>query len=263
MTRRLLFTGAVGVLLVLTGTAVAAEDLPKFTQPVVDRANAVAPATEAQIGAELIDYQTRSGNQIAVAVIDSTGGQPIEDYAIDLARAWGVGEQDKDSGVLLVIANRDRKLRIEVGRGLEGDLTDLQSGRIIRERLVPLLKRGDVDEAVVQGTRAIRSELGDTQVGALPPALGSGERDTGASGRWLLPAALLGLGALTVLRRRRGGHGGRSGHGDGDALIWGALAGLGLGGHGGRGGGFGGGGGGGGFGGGGGGFGGGGASGDW
>ena len=121
MTRRLLFTGAVvGLLLVLTGTAVAAEDLPKFTQPVVDTANAVAPATEAQVGAELIDYQTRSGNQIAVAVIDSTGGQSIEDYSIDLARSWGVGQKDEDSGILLVIANRDRTLRIEVGRGLEG-----------------------------------------------------------------------------------------------------------------------------------------------
>lgn len=264
MTRRLLFTGVVvGLLLALAGAAGAAEDFPKFTQPVVDAADAVTPSTEEQVGAELSDYQARSGNQLAVAVIDSTGGRSIEDYTIDLARAWGVGLKDKDSGILLVIANRDRKLRIEVGRGLEGDLTDLQSGRIIRERLVPLLKRNDVDEAVVQGTRAIRTELGDTQVGALPPALGSGERDTGAPGRWLLPAALLGLGALTLLRRRRGergGHGDRSGHGD--AIIWGALAGLGLGGHGGRDGGFGGGGGG--FGGGGGGgFGGGGASGDW
>jgi len=262
VTRRLLFTGAVaGLLLALAGAAGAAEDLPKFTQPVVDAAGAVAPATEDQVGAELTDYETRSGNQIAVAVIDSTGNQSIEDYSIDLARAWGVGRKDKDSGILLVIATSDRKLRIEVGRGLEGDLTDLQSGRIVRERLVPLLTRGDLDEAVIQGTRAIRTELGDTQVGALPPALGSGERDTGAPGRLLFPAALLGLGALALLRRRRGGRGGHGGgSGLGDALIWGALAGFGLGGHGGRdggpvGGGFGGGGGGG--------FGGGGASGDW
>lgn len=259
MTRRLLFTGVVvGVLLALAGAAGAAENLPKFTQPVVDTANAVSAATEAQVGAELIDYQQRSGNQIAVAVIDTTGGRSIEDYTIDLARSWGVGQKGKDNGILLVIANRDRKLRIEVGRGLEGDLTDLQSGRIIRERLVPLLKRGDVDEAIVQGTRAIRTELGDTTVGALPPALGSGDRDSGGTARLLFPAALLGFGALALLRRRRGGRGGHGGRsGLGDAIIWGALAGFGLGGHGGRDGGFGGGGGGGG------GFGGGGASGDW
>lgn len=259
MTRRLVFTGVVvGLLLVLTGTAGAGEDYLPFTQPVVDAADVVAPATEEQVGAELTDYETRSGNQIAVAVIDSTGNQSIEDYTIDLARAWGVGRQDQDTGILLVIAEGDRKLRIEVGRGLEGDLTDVQSGRIIRERLVPLLKQGDVDEAVVQGTRAIRTELGDTEVGTLPPALGSDERDPGTPTRWLFPAALVGFAALSLLRRRRGGrggHGGRSGHGD--ALLWGAALGAlgGFGGHGGRDDGFGGGGGGG--------FGGGGASGDW
>lgn len=256
MTRRLLFTGVVlGLLLALTGTAGAGEDLPPFTQPVVDDADVVDAATEAQVGAELVDYEARSGNQIAVAVIDTTGRRSIEDYSIDLARAWGVGQKDKDNGILLVIANRDRKLRIEVGRGLEGELTDLQSGRIIRERLVPLLKRGEVGEAVVQGTRAIRTELGDTEVAALPPALGADERDTGTPARLLLPAALLGFGALSLLRRRRGGRGGHGGHGD--AILWGAALGAlgGFGGHGDRDGGFGGGGGGG--------FGGGGASGDW
>lgn len=247
-----------GLLVVMAGTAGADEHFPEFTQPVVDDANVVAAATEQQIDAELIDYEARSGNQIAVAVIETTGTQSIEDYTIDLARSWGVGRQDEDSGILLVIANGDRKLRIEVGRGLEGELTDLQSGRIIRERLVPLLERGDVTEAVVQGTRAIRTELGDTEVGALPPALGTDERDAGASARWLFPTALLGIGALSLLRRRHGGRGGRNGGrgGHGDALVWGALAAMsGLGGHGGRDGGFGGGGGGG--------FGGGGASGDW
>jgi uncharacterized protein len=266
MTRRLMIAGAIaGVLLAMAGTADAAEPFPLFAQPVVDAAGVVADATERLVDAELIDYQARSGNQIAVAVVNTTGSRSIEDYAIDLGRSWGVGQKDKDSGVLLVIAYRDRTLRIEVGRGLEGKLTDLQSGRIIRERLVPLFKRGDVGAAVIQGTQAIRTELGDTQAGTLPPALGAGERGGSTSGQWLLLPALLGIGALTVLgRRHRGGRGGRGRPaGNDDALVWGAaLAALaGLGGHGG----FGGGGGGrrGGFGGGGGGFGGGGASGGW
>lgn len=249
-----MISAIVGVLLAMAGAAGAAAPFPPFTQPVVDAAGLVADATQRQVDAELIDYQARSGNQIAVAVVNTTGNQSIEDYAIDLARSWGVGQADKDSGILLIIAYRDRKLRIEVGRGLEGELTDLQSGRIIRERLVPLLKRGDVAAAVVQGTQAIRLELGDTQVGALPPALGESGR--GESGAWLYIAGLLGFGALTFLgSRRRGGRGGRGG-GVGEAIVWGAaLAALsGLGGHGRRGG-FGGGGGGG--------FGGGGASGDW
>lgn len=245
---------------VMTGTAGAAEPFPPFTQPVVDAAGVVASVTEQQVGAELIDYRTRSGNQIAVVVVDSTGSQSIEDYTIDLARAWGVGQKGTDNGILLLIAYRDRKLRIEVGRGLEDELTDLQSGRIIRERLIPLLKRDDVTAAVLQGTRAIRVELGDTQVGDLPPALGAGKNGGGSFGRWLSIAFVLVFSALALVGRgRRGGRGGRGGLGD--ALLWGAALG-GLGGHGGHGGrgGFGGGG----FGGGGGGgFGGGGASGDW
>ena len=186
MTRRLLKSAAIaGVLLAIAIPARAAATFPPFSQPVVDAAGVVPSATEQQVDAELLNYQTRSGNQIAVAVVKTTGNQSIENYTIDLARFWGVGQKDKDTGILLVIANSDRKVRIEVGRGLEGDLTDLQSGRIIRERLVPLLKRGDVAGAVLQGTRAIRTELGDTQVAALPPPLAPG-KDSGRSfGGWL------------------------------------------------------------------------------
>lgn len=253
MTHRLLKCAAiVGVLMAIAIPARAAEPFPPFSQPVVDAAGVVPTVTEQQVDAELLDYQARSGNQIAVAVVKTTGDQSIENYAIDLARAWGVGQQATDNGILLVIANDDRKVRIEVGRGLEGDLTDLQSGRIIRERLVPLLKSGDVAGAVLQGTHAIRSELGDKQVAALPPAPGEG---TGGFGGWPYIGTVLGFGALAAIGgRRRGGRGG-----SGNAIVWGAalaaLQGVG-GGMGGRRGGDG-------FGGGGGGFGGGGASGDW
>ena len=264
MTRRLIKPAAAAALLMAIAIPVgAATPFPLFSQPVVDAAGIVPDATERQIDAELLDYQTRSGNQIAVAVVKTTGNQSIENYAIDLARSWGVGQKDKDTGIVLVIANSDRKVRIEVGRGLEGNLTDLQSGRIIRERLVPLLKRGDVGGAVVQGTHAIRQELGDTQVAALPLPLAPGKGPGNGIGGWLYIGFFLGFGALAVFgNRRRGGPGGRGGLGN--AIVWGAalsaLSGMGGGmggrrGGGGFGGGFGGGGGGG--------FGGGGASGDW
>ena len=257
MSRRLIRAAAIaGVLMAMSVPAGAAEPFPPFSRPVVDAAGVLADAPEQQADAELLDYQARSGNQIAVAVINTTGNQSIENYSIDLARSWGVGRKDTDSGILLVIAYRDRKLRIEVGRGLEGSLTDLQSGRIISERLLPLLKRGDVAGAVLQGTQAIRKELGDTQVAALPAALGAGTDKSGSSGWWLLAFPLLLLGALALAGRgRRGGRGGHGGFGD--SIVWGfALAALsGMGGGGRRGGGFGGGGGGG--------FGGGEASGGW
>ena len=255
MTHRLLKSAIVAaVLLAIAVPAHAAATFPPFSQPVVDAAGVVPNAAEQQVDAELLDYQTRSGNQIAVAVVKTTGSQSIENYAIDLARTWGVGQKDKDNGIVLVIANDDRKVRIEVGRGLEGDLTDLQSGRIISERLLPLLKRGDVAGAVLQGTHAIRIELGDTQVAALPPALGPDKGSGGGIGGLLYLGVLLVFGALVVIgSRRRGGSGGRGGLGN--AIVWGAalaaFGGLG-GGMGGRRGG-----------GGGGGFGGGGASGGW
>lgn len=246
---------AVGTVLGVLGPvrSASAQSFPKFTAPVVDDADAVPDEVETQVNAALVDYQRRSGNQLAVAVIGTTGERSLEDYTIDLAREWGVGEKGGDNGVLLLIAIEDKKLRIEVGRGLEGTLTDLQSGRIIRQRLVPLLRNGDVGGAVLQGTAAIRQELGDTEVGQLPPIQ---EEEPGSQGGspWplLFVLPIFGLSMLGAGRRR-----GRFGGGFGGPVFWGG--GFGGGGFGGGGGG-----GGGGFSGGGGGsFGGGGASGGW
>jgi uncharacterized protein len=263
--RRLAALGflAVGVV-AAAAPARAANKFPEFTAPVVDAANVIPGPVESRINASLLDYQQRSGNQIAVAVIDTTGSQSVEDYAFDLFQAWGVGTKGEDNGVLLLVAVDDRALRIEVGRGLEGDLTDLQSGRIIREQLQPRLRKGEFGGAVEVGTQEIRRVLGDTQVGAPPttdaPATGPG----GAGGSpwlFLVPLLFVGLsvaGGATRGRRRLGAA----------PIFWGGGFGGGFGGGGFGGGGFGGGGfgggGGGGFGGGGGGSsGGGGASGGW
>jgi uncharacterized protein len=260
--------GIVGVLAMLVGlvglggpslAAAPSADLPQFRAPVVDTAGVVPNAVEQSVAAALEDYQRRSGRQIAVAVINTTANQSLEDYTIDLARAWGVGTKGRDDGVLLLIAVRDRRVRIEVGGGLEGRLTDLESGRIIRERLVPLLAAGRYGAAVQQGTDAIRTALGDRQVGALPPASQPvvAENSHGASAL-LFPVLAIGLLVASLFGRRRRR---RRWGGMGVPIIWGGGlggfggGGLGGGGFGGGGGGFGGGGGGG--------FSGGGASGGW
>jgi uncharacterized protein len=237
---------------VVGAPAYAKETLPKFTAPVVDAAGLVPDQIEQQVDRELIDYQNRSGNQIAVAVVKTTGGKSVEDYSIDLARYWGVGQKGKDNGVLLVIAYDDHKVRIEIGRGLEGQFTDLQAGRIIRERLIPLLRQGDVGGAVVQGTQAIRAALGDTDVGQLPPPSAEPVNDqpTGKTPGWLFLVFPAAIALFSVFGRRRGRR-----HGWGWMPIYWGGGGWGGGGGDGGGGGFGGGGGGG--------FGGGGASGGW
>jgi uncharacterized protein len=143
--------------------ATAAEDFPEFTNYVVDAADVVPDDAEQQIDAELKAYEERTGNQIAVAVVETTGDESLEDYTIDLAKEWGVGSAEEDNGVLLLIAYEDRMMRIEVGEGIEGELTDLESGRIIRDRITPLMREGDVGEAILVGTREIRSAVGDTE----------------------------------------------------------------------------------------------------
>jgi uncharacterized protein len=139
----------------LVGCAAPGGTFPEFTAPVVDSANVVSPDVEAAVNAELQSFRTAGGPQIAVAVVNSTGNATIEDYTIDLANQWGVGDQAKDDGVVILIAVEDRALRIEVGSGVEGDLTDVTAGNIVDQVMVPLLRADNFDAAVTQGAQAV------------------------------------------------------------------------------------------------------------
>ncbi|MBU6202046.1 MAG: TPM domain-containing protein [Acidobacteria bacterium] len=195
-------------LLVLCASSCTASDaLPAFDAPVVDAAGALSNSAKTELGAELEAFRTETGPQIAVLTVESTGGASIEDYAIDVARAWGVGDRERDDGVLLLLVTGDRELRIEVGSGVEGDLTDLESGRIIDLAMVPLLQAGDTDGAVRAGVAALMLELsGGTYE---PPSMAVGSA-TGASTGGLvfaiLVAAFIVMAFIVVstLGRRRG-----------------------------------------------------------
>ena len=154
MAKKSFFTLALfGVLLI--GCSSPAASLPEFTAPVVDSIGRVSAEVETQINSELISFQQSGGPQIAVAVVDSTGNATPENYSIDLARAWGIGDKEKDNGVLLLIALEDRTLRIEVGSGVEGELTDVTAGGIVDSVMLPRLRANDVDGAVRDGARAV------------------------------------------------------------------------------------------------------------
>jgi uncharacterized protein len=140
---------------ILIGCTSSAASLPEFTAPVVDSIGRVSAEVETQINSELISFQQSGGPQIAVAVIDTTGNATPENYSIDLARTWGIGDKEKDNGVLLLIALEDRTLRIEVGSGVEGELTDVTAGRIVDSVMLPRLRANDVDGAVRDGARAV------------------------------------------------------------------------------------------------------------
>ncbi|NTU44673.1 MAG: hypothetical protein HGA99_03995 [Chlorobiaceae bacterium] len=217
--------------------------VPALTGRVNDYAAMISPAAKAEIEAKLQQFETAESTQIVILTVPSLEGDPIEDFSIRVAESWKIGHKGSDNGVLLIVSRDDHKVRIEVGYGLEGRLTDLLSGRIINDEIVPDFKSGRFDAGFTKGVDAIIAAVhGEYQ--AKPQAKGS-------NGKPSIPLLFIILLVIYFISQLSRGHRG------GGPMIGGPGGGF----YGG-GGSFGGGGGGG-FSGGGGGFGGGGASGDW
>ena len=134
-------------------------NFPALSGRVVDQANIIQPATHGAIEQKLADLETKSGIQIAVATVNSLEGQDIEPYANELFRAWKLGEKDKNNGVLLLVAPNERRVRIEVGYGLEKTLTDALSKVIIANAITPRFKAGDFSGGVSRGVDDIITVL--------------------------------------------------------------------------------------------------------
>lgn len=149
---------------------------PELTGRVVDGAGLLNEADEAAIAADLAALEEKTTDQFVVVTVPSLDGVPIEDYGYQLGRAWGIGQKDKDNGVLLIVAPKDRKLRIEVGRGLEPLLTDLMSKLIIENAIRPAFRRGDFPGGIKEGVRNIKDVLqGDKDAVAARIASGDDE----------------------------------------------------------------------------------------
>ena len=133
---------AAALLLALALPALAAALLP-LTGRVVDQAGMIDAATEQGLFSRLEAFEAKSSDQIVVATLDSLDGDTIEDFANRQFREWGLGQAGEDNGILLLVARDDRKMRIEVGYGLEGTLTDLHSKLIIENTMVPAFRAGD------------------------------------------------------------------------------------------------------------------------
>lgn len=151
---------------------------PKPTDiPIVDQANVLSPEQEQALAAKIAQERSATSNQIGILVIKSLEGDALEDYSIRVAREWGIGTKDKNNGVLLLVAIDDRRVRIEVGYGLEGALTDLRSGQIIRDRIVPEFRNGKYYEGINSGTDGIIAAIHNEN----DPAINSGNTDTSQS----------------------------------------------------------------------------------
>jgi uncharacterized protein len=126
----------------------------------VDDAHVLSPATVTDLTAKLADLETRTGRQLVVVTLPSLQGYDIEDYGYQLGRAWGVGQKGQDNGVLFIVAPNEKKVRVEVGYGLEPVLTDALSSVILQTQVLPRFRQGDIPGGVVAGTDALVQQLG-------------------------------------------------------------------------------------------------------
>jgi len=125
-----------------------------------DDAHVLKQETIDQLEKQLTQYEDSTSNQIAILIVTSLEGESIEEYSIRVAEKWELGQKEKDNGVLLLIAVDDHLMRIEVGTGLEGVLTDALSSRIIRNEMAPAFRRGDFDGGVTAAVNGIISAIG-------------------------------------------------------------------------------------------------------
>jgi uncharacterized protein len=137
----------------------AAPNFPALTGRVVDQANVIPPATRVDLDVKLADLEMKSGIQLVVATVSSLDGEEIEPYANALFRNWKLGQKDKNNGVLLLVAPKERRVRVEVGYGLEGTLTDALSKVIITNAIAPRFKAGDYGDGVTRGVDDIITVL--------------------------------------------------------------------------------------------------------
>ncbi len=130
-------------------------DVPRLQGYVNDYAGMISPSAKSKIEEGLKAFEQSDSTQIVILTVPSLEGENLEEFSIKVAEAWKVGQQQKDNGVLLIVSKQERKIRIEVGRGLEGRLTDLMTGRIIDQVIKPRFKQGDFDRGFIAGAAAL------------------------------------------------------------------------------------------------------------
>ena len=132
----------------------AGKDIPKLTGRVVDMADALTPEEEVRVTQEIITLEKKTGGQMAILTIFSTGTTPIEEYSMKVAESWKIGHKGNDNGAILILAIKDRRNRLEIGRGWEGPINDARAGDILRH-MANFLRKGFYEEALTLAVRAV------------------------------------------------------------------------------------------------------------
>lgn len=147
----------------------AAPDFPELSGRVVDQAGLLTGATQTQIEQRLSEHEKSTTDQVVVVTVNSLQGYTIEDYGYQLGRHWGIGQAEKNNGVILLVAPNERKVRIEVGYGLEGKLTDARSHHIIQKIILPEFKRQNMSGGIINGVNAILTVIEGGELPASQP----------------------------------------------------------------------------------------------
>ncbi|MBI5432523.1 MAG: TPM domain-containing protein [Planctomycetes bacterium] len=176
----------------------APQSVPQNDGWVTDRAKLLSPGEERALEQELDEYRAKTGHELALLTVPSLDGGSIERLALETARAWKMGREGVSAAALLVVAKDERELRIEVGRGLEGELTDLESGTIIRKVIVPRFKGGDYYAGVHAGLLAMMESI---QPGSGGPRAAEAARQPPQVGRLLIAFVVIGVLGLFILAR--------------------------------------------------------------
>jgi uncharacterized protein len=193
-------------------TTAAAEPLSSIPNPrtggswVTDMPGALRPDTVAQLNSTISEFERTTGGEMAVVVIKSLDGLPIEETAVKLFELWGIGKKSKDNGLLLLWSTGDRRVRVEVGYGLEGVLPDGKTGAILDTYVIPKFKSGEFDEGVLAGVGALLSAARNEPVDLSSAGSESYENDSPGIGTFLLSllgAIPLGLGSMFGFQKWR------------------------------------------------------------
>lgn len=152
---------ALAALLTFGCAAEASPELPalELTGRVVDAADVLSPECEARLTTRLAALEQETGVQLAVATTPDLGGRTIEDYALALANSWGIGEARRDDGLLLLVAPNERKVRIEIGYGLEASVRNEEAAAIIQNAILPQFRRKAFDAGVEAGVAGLAREV--------------------------------------------------------------------------------------------------------
>ena len=190
----------------LGAAATHAVEVPANQGWVTDLAGFLSPQEERSLETLMESYKQGSENEVALLTVPDLGGDTIEGFALEVGRAWGMGEQGRNNAALLVVAREERAIRIEVARGLEGNLTDSISGRIIRSVIAPEFKKGNFYLGIRAGIVSVHAAAGGDYA-SIPDKRGS--KGSGVAG--LIGPIFFIIVILSSLRGRRGGRGGRGG----------------------------------------------------